>query len=212
MGIQRFLTVPSTARVYTTTGDLTVLDCPQIPDEKPLPKVKAGGDAMRAILASVYNTILKTEKCPTEWTISKSMVITLTKKGSLQLCQDYKNISLISHPSKVKLKVIKSTPESKVKKIYHRIASWFQSRKEYDKHKILMKKLKKAEVQNAVISPPTPPPPPKKNKTKKKTDFLCIKYYHVNVQCISIVNTTYHTITEIDMEGVEFLLLSISNI
>ena len=81
------------------------------------------------------------------------------------------------------------------------IASRFQSRKEYDKHKILKKKVEKAEVQNAVIL------------KKKQTDFLCIKYYHVNVQCISIVNTKYQTITEINMGGVEFLLqaLSINN-
>ena len=33
-------------------------------------------------------------------------VITLPKKGNLQLCQNYRTISLISHSSKVMLKVI----------------------------------------------------------------------------------------------------------
>ena len=33
-------------------------------------------------------------------------VITLPKKGNLQLCQNYRIISLISHPSKVMLKII----------------------------------------------------------------------------------------------------------
>ena len=39
-------------------------------------------------------------------TWAQSLVITLLKKGNLQLCQNYRTISLISHPSKVMLKVI----------------------------------------------------------------------------------------------------------
>ncbi|XP_047469241.1 uncharacterized protein LOC125025311 [Penaeus chinensis] len=35
-----------------------------------------------------------------------SLVITLPKKGNLQLCSNYRTISLISHPSKVMLKVL----------------------------------------------------------------------------------------------------------
>ena len=38
-----------------------------------------------------------------QWT--QSLVITLPKKGNLQLCQNYLTISLISYPSKVMLKV-----------------------------------------------------------------------------------------------------------
>ena len=41
---------------------------------------------------------------PTTWT--QSLVITLPKKGNLQLCQNYRTITLISHPSKVMLKII----------------------------------------------------------------------------------------------------------
>ena len=37
------------------------------------------------------------------WT--QSLIITLPKKGNLQLCQNYRTISLISHSSKVMLKV-----------------------------------------------------------------------------------------------------------
>ena len=40
----------------------------------------------------------------TTWT--QSLVIKLPKKGNLQLCQNYRTISLISHPSKVMLKII----------------------------------------------------------------------------------------------------------
>ena len=41
---------------------------------------------------------------PTPWT--QSLIITLPKKGNLQICQNYRTISLISHSSKVMLKVI----------------------------------------------------------------------------------------------------------
>ena len=55
------------------------------------------------MLYVVYN-IWKTGEWLTTWT--QSLVITLPKKGNLQLCQNYRTISLISHPSKVMLKII----------------------------------------------------------------------------------------------------------
>ena len=56
------------------------------------------------ILTTICNKIWKTGELPTTWT--QSLVITLPKKGNLQLCQNYRTISLISHPSKVMLKII----------------------------------------------------------------------------------------------------------
>ena len=56
------------------------------------------------ILPAICNKIWKTGKWPTTWT--QSLVITLPKKGNLQLCQNYRTISFISHPSKVMLKII----------------------------------------------------------------------------------------------------------
>ena len=111
---------------YETDGDPIVLDCPQIPDEEhhpilreeveaavkalkmeksagvdniPAELVQAGGEAMIDILTAICNKIWKTGEWPTTWT--QSLVITLPKKGNLQLCQNYRTISLISHPSKV---------------------------------------------------------------------------------------------------------------
>ena len=55
-------------------------------------------------LTSICNKIWTTGKWPTTWT--QSLVITLPKKGNLQLCQNYRTISLISHPNKVMLKVV----------------------------------------------------------------------------------------------------------
>ena len=55
-------------------------------------------------LTTICNKIWQTGEWPTPWT--QSLVITLPKKGNLQQCQNYRTISLISHPSKVMLKII----------------------------------------------------------------------------------------------------------
>ena len=95
-------------------GDSIVLDCPQIPDEEhhlilreeveaavkalkmeksaivdniPAELVQAGWEAMIDILTTICNTIWKTGEWPTTWT--QSLVITLPKKGNLQLCQNH---------------------------------------------------------------------------------------------------------------------------
>ena len=73
-------------------------------DNIPAELVQAGGEAMIDILTAVCNKIWKTGEWPTTWT--QSLVITLPKKGNLQLCQNYRTISLISYPSKVMLKII----------------------------------------------------------------------------------------------------------
>ena len=46
-----------------------------------------------------------------------SLVITLPKKGNLQQCQNYRTISLISHPSKVMLKIILNRLKPQAEKI-----------------------------------------------------------------------------------------------
>ena len=66
--------------------------------------VKAGGEDMTDILTSICYKIWKTGEWPTTW--AQSLVIALPKKGNLQLCQNYRTISLISHHSKVMLKII----------------------------------------------------------------------------------------------------------
>ena len=73
-------------------------------DNIPAELVQAGREAMIDILTTICNKIWKTGEWPTTWT--QSLVITLPKKGNLQLCQNYKTISLVSHPTKVMLKII----------------------------------------------------------------------------------------------------------
>ena len=73
-------------------------------DNIPAELVQAGEEAMTDILTTICSKIWKTGEWQTTWT--QYLVITLPKKGNLQLCQKYRTISLISHPSKVMLKII----------------------------------------------------------------------------------------------------------
>ena len=116
---------------HTTTGDPKVLDVPPptnsdsypIMREKveaavkspkkgksagvdniPSELVQAGGEAMTDMLLIICNKIWQTGEWPTPWI--QSLIVTLPKKGNLQLCQNYRTISLISHPSKVMLRIL----------------------------------------------------------------------------------------------------------
>ena len=103
-------------------------------DNIPAELVQAGGEAMIDILTSICNKIWKTREWPTTWT--QSLVITLPKKGNLQLCQNYRTISLISHPSKVMLKIILNKTPATSRRDHYRRASRFQSRKEHHRTNI----------------------------------------------------------------------------
>ncbi|GFR69105.1 endonuclease-reverse transcriptase [Elysia marginata] len=67
------------------------------------------------MLLLICNKILQTGVWPKLWT--QSLVITLPKKGNLKLCQNYRTISLISHPSKLMLKVVLSRLKPEAEKI-----------------------------------------------------------------------------------------------
>ena len=135
-------------------GDPIVLNCPQIPDEEhhpilreeveasvkalkmgksagvdniPEELVQAGGEAMIDILTTFCNKIWKTGEWPTTWT--QSLVITLPKKGNLQLCQNYRTISLISHPSKVMLKIILNRLQPQAEEIIAEEQAGFRARR-----------------------------------------------------------------------------------
>ena len=116
---------------HKASGDPSVLNCPQTDTEDdhptlrrevdaavqslkkgksagvdniPAELVQAAGEDVITALTIVCSKIWRTGEWPTPWT--QSLVITLPKKGNLQQCQNYRTISLISHPSKVLLKII----------------------------------------------------------------------------------------------------------
>ena len=70
---------------------------------------------MISALLTICKKIWQTGEWPTPWT--QSLIITLPKKGNLQLCQNYRTISLISHPSKVMLKILLNRLKPQAEKI-----------------------------------------------------------------------------------------------
>ena len=56
------------------------------------------------VLTVLCQKIWEAKECSKEWT--QSFIIPLPKKRNLHLCQNYRTINLISHPSKVMLPII----------------------------------------------------------------------------------------------------------
>ena len=71
-------------------------------DNNPAELVQAGGEDVITAPTLICNKIWQTGEWSTLWT--QSLVITLPKKSNLQQCQNYRTISLISHPRKVMLR------------------------------------------------------------------------------------------------------------
>ena len=60
-------------------------------------------DAMK-VLYSICQEIWKTQQWPQDW--KRSIFIPVPKKGNAKECSDYHTIALISHTSKVRLKIL----------------------------------------------------------------------------------------------------------
>ena len=81
-------------------------------DNIPAEVVQTGWEECITPLTAICDKIWQTGEWPIPWT--QSLVITLPKKGHMQQCQNYRTISIISHPSKVMLKIIlnRLTPQA----------------------------------------------------------------------------------------------------
>ena len=62
-------------------------------------------DAVK-VLHSICQEIWKTQQWPQDW--KRSVFITIQKKGKAKECSDYCTIALISHTSKVMLKILQA--------------------------------------------------------------------------------------------------------
>ena len=62
-------------------------------------------DAVK-VLHSICQQIWKTQQWPQDW--KKSFFITIPKKGNAKKCSNYHTIALISHASKVMLKILQT--------------------------------------------------------------------------------------------------------
>ena len=75
-------------------------------DELPVELFKNLKDDALKVLHSICQQIWKTQQWPQEW--KRSVFISIPKKGSAKECSNYHPISLISHTSKVMLKMIQA--------------------------------------------------------------------------------------------------------
>ena len=66
--------------------------------------IKAGGEELCEHLHELVAMIWEEETMPLEWT--KSIVVTLPKKGDLKNCSNYRTLSLINHLCKILLMII----------------------------------------------------------------------------------------------------------
>ena len=58
------------------------------------------------VLHSICQQIWKTQQCPQDW--EKSVFIPIPKKGNAKECSNYGTFALISHASKVMLKILQA--------------------------------------------------------------------------------------------------------
>ena len=68
-------------------------------------------DAVK-VLHSICQQIWKTQQWPQDW--KRSVFIPIPKKGNAKECSDYCTIALISHASKVMLKILQARPQQYV--------------------------------------------------------------------------------------------------
>ena len=81
-------------------------------DNVPGELIKGGGEALYDILTKLCQKIWSTNQWPEAWTTS--LIIPIPKKGDLKKCSNYRTISLISHTSKILLRIIlnRLTPQA----------------------------------------------------------------------------------------------------
>ena len=108
-------------------------------------------DAMK-VLHSICQQIWKTQHWPQDW--KRSVFILIPKKGNANECSNYRTIELISHTTKVLLKILQA------------------SLQEYVNHELPMLKLVLEKAEEPEVKLPTPVGSWKKQECSIKTLFL----------------------------------------
>ena len=81
------------------------------PDEVPSELYKAGGEVVVDKLHKLILSIWEKGEWPQEWT--KTVFVPLHKKGDLGQCSNYRTIALVSHASKVLMKLVLNRLQAK---------------------------------------------------------------------------------------------------
>ena len=80
-------------------------------------------DAVK-VLHSIWQQILKTQQWPQDW--KRSVFIPILKKGNPKECSDYCTVALISHASKVMLKILQARLQQYVNRELADVQAWFR--------------------------------------------------------------------------------------
>src|ERR1700733_13050358 len=83
-------------------------------DGIPIELIKAAGDGMVKEITTLCNLIWEKEEWPKDW--EKSIFIPIFKKGDPRECENYMRIAIISHTSKILLKIIHKRMESTIER------------------------------------------------------------------------------------------------
>ena len=84
-------------------------------------------DAVK-VLHSRYQQIWKTQQWPQDW--KRSVFIPIPKKGSTKECSNYGTVALISHTSKVMLKILQARPQQYMNQELPDVQSGFKKAEE----------------------------------------------------------------------------------
>ena len=79
-------------------------------------------DAVK-VLHSICQQIWKTQQWPQDW--KRSVFIPITKKGNAKECSDYQTIPLISHASKVILKILQARLQKAGGEHFKEVGFWY---------------------------------------------------------------------------------------
>ena len=107
-------------------------------------------DAVK-VLHSICQQIWKTQQWPQDW--KRSVFIPIPKKGNAKECSNYRTVALISHASKVMLKILQARLQ------------------QYMNRELLMFKLVLEKVEEPEIKWPTSAGSSKKQESSRKTSI-----------------------------------------
>ena len=79
------------------------------------------------VLHSICQQIWKTQQWPQDW--KRSVFIPVPKKANTKQCSNYHTIALISHTSKVMLKILQARPQQYVNRILPDVQAGFRKGK-----------------------------------------------------------------------------------
>ena len=95
------------------------------PDELPAEALKVLDEHNIEIITSLCNIIYNSGMIPTE--VKHSVFMTLPKKSKAMICTEFRTISLMSHVTKLLLKIIQQRMAKKIDKEVSRIQSGFRT-------------------------------------------------------------------------------------